>query len=406
MSKFIRYSSDYVLSLRPNKDEIISEKLSKHFDWINELFLESTQYQENRKKINYNQINSQKWRTINTNIINSILLLLNSLDASLYNEIEKKITDITIRDVNNMRKIVEILHEKICESFNSHTVLILYSNILKKIIDMGKWYYKIGDKISDYICPRIIAVSIAQKKYKEMLDTFLIIHENFNKTNDEVTYFKIKNQTFIGNILYIAQLYNNNIISIEIINNICDDIITKVKDNTKNSDLIEYLLHLLQNVKDFDNLTNIINELDQIKELLPTRIKFLVINYIEKVKEKQDTSDKSVIVAKQVTQEYQKSKETYNNLIMEYIINESIDDFINSIKQKVEGELVMSILQKYNPQTEQKLIKFVEILLQKNILTKQLLNDKINSYKDDGTIDDISEECPVVLKFIEKITSK
>jgi hypothetical protein len=73
MSKFIRYSSDYILSLRPNKDEIISEKLSKHFDWINELFLESTQYQENRKKINYNQINSQKWRTINTNIIKNII---------------------------------------------------------------------------------------------------------------------------------------------------------------------------------------------------------------------------------------------------------------------------------------------------------------------------------------------
>ena len=123
MSKLIRYSSEYVLSLRPSKDQIISEKLSKHFDWINELFLESTQYQDNRKKINYNQINSQKWRSINNNIVNSVLLLLNSLDFSLYNEIETKICNISIKDINNMRKIIEILHEKSCESYNSHNIL-------------------------------------------------------------------------------------------------------------------------------------------------------------------------------------------------------------------------------------------------------------------------------------------
>ena len=70
MAKFIKYTPEYVLSLCPSKDEIISERLSKHFDWINELFLQSTQYQDNRKKINYNQINSQKWRSINNNIVN------------------------------------------------------------------------------------------------------------------------------------------------------------------------------------------------------------------------------------------------------------------------------------------------------------------------------------------------
>ena len=101
MSKFIRYTSEFVQSLRPNVDEVISEKLSKHFDVINELFLESTQYQDNRKKINYNQINSQKWRSINNNIVNSILLLLNGLDTSLYNEVESKIVCIEIKDINN-----------------------------------------------------------------------------------------------------------------------------------------------------------------------------------------------------------------------------------------------------------------------------------------------------------------
>jgi hypothetical protein len=111
-SKFTRYTPEFIQSLRPTKDAIISEKLSKHFDWINELFLESTQYQDNRKKINYNQINSQKWRTNNINIVNTILLMLNGLDIKLYKEIEQKLLSIDIKDINNMRKIMEILHEK------------------------------------------------------------------------------------------------------------------------------------------------------------------------------------------------------------------------------------------------------------------------------------------------------
>jgi hypothetical protein len=89
-----------------------------------------------------------------------------------------------IKDINNMRKIIEIIHEKSCESYNSLGVLHLYMNLLTKIIEGGKWYYKIGDKITDYICPRIVAVSIAQKNYLEMMDTFLSIIENYNKTLD------------------------------------------------------------------------------------------------------------------------------------------------------------------------------------------------------------------------------
>ena len=38
MAKFIRYTNEFIQSLRPDKDEVISEKLSKHFDVINELF--------------------------------------------------------------------------------------------------------------------------------------------------------------------------------------------------------------------------------------------------------------------------------------------------------------------------------------------------------------------------------
>ena len=402
MSKLIRYSSEYVLSLRPSKDQIISEKLSKHFDWINELFLESTQYQDNRKKINYNQINSQKWRSINNNIVNSVLLLLNSLDFSLYNEIETKICNISIKDINNMRKIIEILHEKSCESYNSHNILELYVNILSTLINNGKWYYKIGDKITDYICPRIVIVSIAQKNYCEMLDTFLIILDNYNKTHDEISYFKVKNHKFIGNMLFIGKLYNKEIISNEIIDKICTDILNKVNEDIKNSDLVEYLLNMLQIIENYDNIKNIYDQLNKIKDVLPIRIKFLIMNnydtYISQ-KNKKEILNQTIVKKTIIT----KSIETYSNLLMEYIINESFTDFLESIKEKVEGDLILSILRKYNPICHDKLIKFVELILKHNIITQKEINKKIAMYEENRELDDIMEECPIVTKFISKI---
>lgn len=400
MAKFIRYSNELIQSMRPGKDEIISEKLSKHFDSINELFLESTQYQDNRKKINYNQINSQKWRSINNNIVNSILLMLNGIDNVLYNEIENKIICTEIKDLNNMRKIVEILHEKTCESFNAPGVLDLYMKLLTKLIIEGKWYYKIGDKITDYICPRIVAVSIAQKNYLEMLDTFLAIIENFNKTLDEISYFRVKNNKFIGNMLYIGKLYNNKIISFEIINGICNDILSKVKNDIKNVDLIEYLISLLQILEDYPKLNVIINELNELKSSVPTRIKYLIINYIES--NEQNKNKKPVVVESQINRVI-KTNDTHTNLVTEFIINNSIEDYLNALKDKVEGEFILAILRKYNPKCEDKLLILISKMIEKNKYNKQYILDKISEYETNGELDDIIEECPIVVNFVNKL---
>lgn len=404
-SKFLRYTPEFIQSLRPTKDTIISEKLSKHFDWINELFLESTQYQDNRKKINYNQINSQKWRSNNINIVNTIMLMLNGLDNKLYKEIETKLLSIEIKDINNMRKIIEILHEKTCESFNSHSVLDLYINLLYEIINNGIWYYKIGDKITDYICPRIVSVSIAQKNYLEMLDTFLAIIDNFNRTNDDVSYFKVKNQKFIGNMLFIGKMYNKKIISTEIINGICNDVITKINDNIKNIDLVEYLIEMLNILEDYPNIDKIINDLVEIQPKLTSRIKYLVLNFIDTCKEKNTTKERKEQEIEDNKKEMilRNSIETYNNLVMEYMINNSIDDFLTAIKKNVDGEIVLAFLRKYSPRSEDKLLILIKKLIEKKILTTKIINEKIELYESNGEIEDIMEECPIVIKFVEKL---
>jgi len=404
-SKFIRYTPEFIQSLRPNKDAIISEKLSKHFDWINELFLESTQYQDNRKKINYNQINSQKWRSNNINIVNTIMLMLNGMDNKLYKEIEEKLLGIEIKDINNMRKIIEILHEKTCESFNSPSVLNLYINLLYQIINNGIWYYKIGDKITDYICPRIVSVSIAQKNYLEMLDTFLAIIDNFNKTNDDVSYFKVKNQKFIGNMLYIGKLYNKKIISTEIINGICNDVITKINDDIKNIDLVEYLIEMLTILEDYPNMEKITNDLNELQPKLTSRIKYLVLNFIDSCRTNNEMRDRKEQEIEDNKKEMilRNSVETYNNLIMEYMINNSMDDFLNAIKKNVNGEIILAFLRKYNPRCEDKLILLLNKLLEKKIINKSVIHEKIELYETNGELEDIMEECPIITKFVEKL---
>jgi hypothetical protein len=331
--------------------------------------------------------------------------MLNGLDNKLYKEIETKLLAIEIKDINNMRKIIEILHEKTCESFNSHSILDLYINLLYEIINNGIWYYKIGDKITDYICPRIVSVSIAQKNYLEMLDTFLAIIDNFNKTNDDVSYFKVKNQKFIGNMLFIGKLYNKKIISTEIINGICNDIINRINDDIKNIDLIEYLMAMLNILEDYPNMESVVNSLDSIQSKLTSRIKYLVLNFIETNTEKNKTKNKKEQEIEENKKEMilRNSIETYNNLVMEYMINNSTEDFLTAIKKNVNGEIVLAFLRKYSPRSEEKLLILIKKLIELNILTSTLINEKIELYENNGELEDIVEECPIVTKFVEKL---
>ena len=104
------------------------------------------------------------------------------------------------------------------------------------------------------------------------------------------------------------------------------------------------------------------------------------------------------------------TNESYNNLIMEYLINFNenkvdvlISDFINNLKNKVDGELIITILRKYSPRCEDKLLLFINKLIEKKIINQEEINNKIKLYRENGDIDDIAEECPIIYKFIEKL---
>ena len=179
----------------------------------------------------------------------------------------------------------------------------------------------------------------------------------------------------------------------------------KVNADIKNIDLVEYLLELLNIIEDYPNMDTAINKLIEIQPKLTSRIKYLVINFIDTCKVKNETKEKKEQEIEDNKKEMilRNSIETYNNLVMEYMINNSVDDFLTAIKKNVNGELVLALLRKYSPRSEDKLLILIHKLLEKKILNKQIISEKLELYENNGEIEDIMEECPIVTKFIEKL---
>ena len=84
MSKINIYSVEEILNYKNVNVNILTEELSNMFDSINNSFLQSTQYIENRKKINYNHLNSNKLKKINSNINTKLLSLLNKITEETF----------------------------------------------------------------------------------------------------------------------------------------------------------------------------------------------------------------------------------------------------------------------------------------------------------------------------------
>ena len=125
---------------------------------------------------------------------------------------------------------------------------------------------------------------------------------------------------------------------------------------------------------------------------------FLIINYIESSNIKQT---KPALINRIV--EVKKTNDTYPNLIIEYLINDSLNDFFEALKDRVDGEFISAILRKYNPKCEEKLLFLVQEMMKRNKITTKYITDKIEEYKTNGEIDDIMEECPIITRFIEKL---
>ena len=164
---------------------------------------------------------------------------------------------------------------------------------------------------------------------------------------------------------------------------------------------------MLEILEEYPNIDNVISRLNSLSDKLSSRIKYLVLNFVEsynKKEMKEEINNTNLLTKKKILEE--NLVDSYNNLVMEYIINESIDDFMNALKNKIEGDLILAILRKYNPKCETKLLQLVNKLVVKNVINSVIINEKIKLYNENGILEDIAEECPIIYKFTEKLKNE
>jgi hypothetical protein len=368
MSKVITYSVDEILNYKNVNVNILTEELSNIFDSINVSFLQSTQYLENRKKINYNQINSSKWKKINSNINTKLLSLLNKITDETFSNILEKILNSNIINDSQLNKLADDFMSKIMGDIDNNK---LYCLLIKQIIDSGLWYFKKsgtgnGD---DYINLRIYFIDKLQKEYDINLTNIDLLYESYRSNEDE--FFEIKkNMNAIINT--IINLHLSNILSDASMDYVIDSL--KAKYSDKNMDVIEYLCKINE-IHNYEDVELFLDDL--LTKNITSRYKFMI----------EDLKNKPTIKAKNVD-----VKEEYKK----FLNNGNLD----ILKKNVGGKLVYIDLLKF---LFDKIVSVDLNELEKFIGLIKKVKDRMNpkEYNEyiEENLDEVISELPILEKY-------
>jgi hypothetical protein len=366
MSKVITYSIDEILSYKNVNVNILTEELSNIFDSINVSFLQSTQYLENRKKINYNQINSSKWKKINSNINTKLLSLLNKITDETFSNILEKILNSNIINESQLSKLSDDFMSKILDDLDNNK---LYCLLIKQIIDSGLWYFKKGNDENEYINLRMFFIDTLQKQYDVALSNIDLLHEIYNTNEDKFFEIKKNMNTVISTII---NLHLSNILSDASMDYVIDSL--KAKYSEKNMDVIEYLCKINE-IHNYEDVEIFLTDL--LKTNITSRYKFMI----------EDLQNKPVIKAKNVDlqEEYKK-----------YLNNGNLD----ILKKNVGGKLIYIDLLKF---LFDKIVSINLTDLEKFIGLIKKVKDRMNpkEYNEyiEENLEDIISELPILEKY-------
>lgn len=210
-----------------HKNLEISFELSNIFDNINELFKTSTQYIENKKRINYNQINHNKWKlkkNETSNIVNIISNCFNRITDSNYNIIFNEIKSSNKINIDDMNKISQKIIKKIS---SEQQFLKIYINLIYDIITKCLWIIKENNELISF---RYVFIKNLQSIFIDLIDKMDIITEKEERI--------INNNYRTGLMHVIGNLYQKKILPHIVIKYILDDLENKYY-NTKNNDYVE-----------------------------------------------------------------------------------------------------------------------------------------------------------------------
>jgi hypothetical protein len=328
--KQITYSYEFILKFKDiNSQEQITFELSSLFDKINEMFKTSTQYIESKKKINYNQLNHNKWekrKDHENNVINLVYSAFNRVSNINKEDIKKELLELEMIVYTDLEKLVEKIINK-CISENQY--ISLYIEMIKFIITDCKWIVQ-----DSYLVPitfRKIFINQLETRFDNMLNDII----NMKYEADETELMEIHRQNKKGLILMLGNLYKYKIISNQLTRLIFNYLEISYDEN-KNFQYIEYWILFLDIIIDYWKdeqkiyLDEKINYINSIMDILPYRIKFLLQETLTRVNI--DSNDIKSLVKEDSAKE---EEIKYDLLIMSSLEYENLTEWFNDIQDKI-----------------------------------------------------------------------
>jgi hypothetical protein len=385
MSKVITYQIEEILNYRNVNVNILTEELSNIFDSINNSFLQSTQYIENRKKINYNQVNSSKWKKINSNINTKLLSLLNKITDETFSNVLEKVLNSNITNYTQLDKLSNDIISKILIDNDNNK---LYCSIIKQIIDSGLWYFKHDDY--EYINFRIFFINKLSKEFNDSMSNIDLLKEKYFSDEDE--YFSIKNK-FNALINTIINLHMLNILSDKIMDYVIDSLKNKYSEKTQ--DVIEYLVKINE-IHNYEDVEIFLKE--ELKNpTLSSRYKFMI----------EDLHKKPVVDISKIddTNEHKKpvvdiSKIDITNEYKKFLTDANLD----SLKKHLGGKINYLELLKY---VCEKLLSINLNDMEKYLNLIKKIRERMNKVEYETyineNIEDFISELPVLKKYQNRL---
>ena len=373
MSKIISYSLEEILKFKNVNINILTEELSNCFDNINNSFLQSTQYLENCKKINYNQINSSKWKKINSNINTKLLSLLNRITDETFSNVLEKILNSEITSHKQLEKLSNDIYSKIINDNNNNNNRS-YCLIIKQIIDSGIWYYKDIENTNNYLNLRYYFINKLNVEFDDCLKLIDLIKEKYE--TDENAFFSIKNKCNVI-INTIINLHSSNILSNEIMNYVIDSLITKYSDTTQ--DVIEYLC-TINKVYNYEDVEKFLIDLLK-NNKLQSRYKFMI----------EDINKKPIVkeVKVNVNDEYKK-----------FLTDANLDSLKKHVGGKINYlELLSYVFDKLLSVNLNEIEKYLNLIKK---IKERMNKDEYNTYVTENFNEFVSE-LPILSKYKDRI---
>ena len=385
--QIIKYSVDFINTFKAyNKEQQVSYELSLLFDKINDMFKTSTQYLESKKKINYNQHNHNRWEATkdsDNSIINIIYSCLNRITEKNYNDIIEEIKKQEIFIYDDLDKLTEKVIQK-CVSDNQF--ISLYVKVIKFIITDCKWIVEDNNQIP--VTFRRIIINQIEMRFCNLINDI----KNMKYDTNENELIVIHNKARKGLIVLIAKLYEHKIIGNQLIRLIFN-IFECSYSETKIEQYIEYWLFLLKFVVNIWNknekqyLDEKIDYILKIKNQFTYKIMFLIEDILDDL-----NKEKYVIPVQEEVIENDIISINYDLLILSISEYDDLDGWYNDIKDNIVNidkfleEIIIFTIS--NKTFFDNIIILLKFLLNKNIITKEEIQNKCIKVKETEDLSD------------------